>query len=468
MNCEEVKKRIELHVLGESNVAEGLEIEAHLTDCCECSAMDAEYRALVADLKQSAAVRPGDAEFERKLLLSLEHQIGKTTPHAPARRTIRLGWAAMAAAACLLVGLIVQQLWVHLGLYATSGSVESAGAIQSSIPSYSIAADARAAPASPADNIAVRGHYIYALLDDGLGANVAAIDSLTGRQKWRSDVESFGHITVDQTHLFCLAPGENGGLDLVGVDLVDGRTTWRYRGKTSEPLHGMCTPIVLPGERLCWTTDATIHMLSSTDGGLLWKRTIGGENLLSAAAAVGGDLYVAGIRGLYCLDVASGAPLWESRYDFRVSPWARPLVAASDGEICAGLRTPRGRSKLFCMSLTDGRTTWTKTIWPVSHLCMAGHRLFVRGQGVQALDATNGRSLWSFASEGCSPLTCADGRIWFVDSTDRGHLVALYEQTGRKTLDVTGIRSCNAFIAMDGKGYVKTQDGAIHVVLLNG
>jgi outer membrane protein assembly factor BamB len=468
MNCEEVKKRIELHVLGESSEAEGLEIAAHLADCRECSAMDAEYRELVADLKQSAGVRPPGTDFEQKLLLSVEQEIREMTPDIPAWHAVHLGWVAVAAAACLLVSLILRQLWIHPDVHATSGSVESAGAVQSSIPSYSIAADARAAPASPADNIAVRGHYVYVLLDDGMGANVAAIDSLTGRQKWRSGVESFGHITVDQTHLFCLAPGEKGGLDLVGIDLVDGRTLWRYRGKTSDPLHGMCAPVVLSRERVCWTTDATIHVLRSTDGGVLWTHTIGGENLLSAATAVGDDLYVAGISGLYCLDAASGEPLWQSQYNFRVSHWVRPLVAACNDAICVGLRTPRGRSKLFCMSLADRRTIWTKTVSPVSHLCIAGHRLFLRGQSVQALDITDGESLWSFASEGCSPLTCANGRIWFVDSTDQGHLVALYERTGRKTLDLTGIRSCNAFIELDGKGYVKTQDGAIHVVLLKG
>jgi outer membrane protein assembly factor BamB len=102
----------------------------------------------------------------------------------------------------------------------------------------------------------------------------------------------------------------------------------------------------------------------------------------------------------------------------------------------------------------------------ISQLCIGGNRLFLRNQGVQALDMKNGKSLWSFESTGCSPLTYADSRIWFVDANNKGHLVALHENNGKKTLDLRGIRSCNAFIERDGKGYVKTHDGAIHVVLL--
>jgi len=50
--------------------------------------------------------------------------------------------------------------------------------------------------------------------------------------------------------------------------------------------------------------------------------------------------------------------------------------------------------------------------------------------------------------------------------------VGLFAPGGRATADrvdvwhLTGIRSCNAFVEQDGKGYLKTHDGAIHVVLL--
>ena len=466
MNCEEVRNLIELYVLGELSEKEHLKIEAHLLDCSECSAVDAEYRQIVNEIRQSTGTQLTEDKLERNILLSVENELKTIVTHTPARRKVNFGWITIAAVACLFVGLILRQLWIHLDADMTSDSVQISAAVQTKIPSYSISAGAKAVPTSPADNIVVQGRYIYLLLDDDLQVNVAAIDALTGRVKWRSDVASYGHMTSDEVRLFCLAPAETGGVDLVGVDRADGSVIWRYPGRMADALRGMCTPTVLPGQRICWTTSTTIHVLRSTNGEVLWMRTIPGENLLSAATMIGDNLYVAGINGLYCLSVSSGEQRWQSKYDFKVSRWVRPLIAACNERICVGLRLPNGRSRLFCMDLTDKSAIWIKTVQRLSYLCIVGNRLYLRGQGVQALDMTSGESLWSFASTGCSPLTYAEGKIWFVDTTDKGHLVALYERTGRKTLDLTGIRSCNAFIELDGKGYVKTHDGVIHVLLL--
>jgi len=466
MNCEEAKRRIEFHVLDALSETERLEVETHLAGCSRCSAIEAEYQQIVSGLRKSVNTRRPDIGFERQILQSVKDEIGGTVGHTQSYCT---GWfvrVAVAAAACLFVGLILQQSWPYLFGRIPWISTESPTSIQSNIPSYSISTEARAVPASSSDNIVVRGHYVYLLIDDGLGSNVAAIDSLTGRQKWRSKTRSIGHITVSQKHVFCLAAGSAGGLDLVGIDIDDGSTVWRYPQKTSDSPYGICAPTVLPGERICWTTNTAIHVLRSSDGEVVWTRTIPGETLMSAATAVSSNIYVAGITGLYCWDIASGERLWYSKYDVKVSRWARPLMDACDDRICVGLRLPSGQSRLLCMNLSDQKTIWTETMSGVSQLCIGGSRLFVRNQGVQALDMKSGESLWSFASTGCSPLTYADHRIWFVDANNRGHLVALYEHNGKKILDLTGIRSCNAFVERDGKGYVKTHDGAIHVVLL--
>jgi len=209
-------------------------------------------------------------------------------------------------------------------------------------------------------------------------------------------------------------------------------------------------------------------MLRSSDGKVLWTHEIPGEGLLSTPVAVGNGLYVAGTAGLYYLDIASGEQLWRAEYDFDVSHWVRPLLAVAQGQICVALRTVTGRSRLVHINSADRKAMWTKTVPQVSHLCIAGNRLYVRSQGVKALDMDNGKLLWSFASTGCSPVTCANSLVWFVDSSEQGRLIALDEHTGRTELDLTGIHSCNAFIELGDRGYVKTHDGSVRVILFEG
>jgi len=466
MNCEEIQEKIELYVLDALPVSEHTKIETHLADCHQCQALSAEYRQLVTDLQGARQAKPPKAELERSILQSVEQEIRRLTPNAADHRALRLGRFAIPAAACLLVGLTFWQVWLQRDDASAPDRAGLARRVESSLPSYSILADARAVPTSPADNLVVRGHYVYLLLDDGLQANVAAIDSLTGKEKWRSEVDTLGYVVADQMGLYCLAPGARGGLDLVGIDVVDGASKWRYPLPGYNLLHGICTPTTLPGDRICWTTNAEIHVLGSSDGEALWTYTIPGESLLSVATVDGDHLYVAGITGVYCFDTDLGTQLWRAQYEFPVSRWARPLALAHNGRICVGLRSPQGQSKLFCMDLTDQRTLWARTVSQISHLCIADNRVFLRSQGVQALNLADGECLWDFASTGCSPLTYTEGHIWFVDSADNGRLISLYERTGARISDLIGVRSCNAFIELDGRGYVKTHDGSIHVLLL--
>lgn len=466
MNCDEISEKIELYVLGGLSASEHAEIEAHLADCPRCQAVNAEYRQLVADLQRANEIEPPRLELQRNILRSVEQEIRQSAPNAAGPRSLRLARLAVPAAACLLAGLVYWQFWLQRDTISTPDLPGSTSPAESSLPSYSIPAEARAVPTSPADNMVVRGHYVYLLLDDGVQANVAAIDSLTGQEKWRSDVETLGYLIADQMGLYCLAPGRKGGLDLVGMDWVDGSTKWRFPQPDYNLLHGVCPPAVLPGGRICWTTNTDIHVLGSSDGQTLWTGAASDENLLSVATVEGTRLYVAGIAGLYCFDIASGTQLWQAQYGFPVSRWARPLAVAQNGRICVGLRSPQGQSKLFCLDLTNQRLLWTRAVAQISHLCIAGNRLFLRSGGVQALSLADGERLWDFASTGCSPLTYTEGHIWFVDSADSGRLISLYEQTGVRISDMLGIRSCNAFVEVDGKGYVKTHDGSIHVVLL--
>jgi outer membrane protein assembly factor BamB len=102
------------------------------------------------------------------------------------------------------------------------------------------------------------------------------------------------------------------------------------------------------------------------------------------------------------------------------------------------------------------------------HLLAAGQGVYLRGEGVLALDTGSGAELWSSAASGCGPLTLVDGLIHFADSGEPGRLVALDPHSGRTAWEVVGIRSCDAFTKIGSTGYIKTQDGIVHAIALGG
>jgi hypothetical protein len=47
-------------------------------------------------------------------------------------------------------------------------------------------------------------------------------------------------------------------------------------------------------------------------------------------------------------------------------------------------------------------------------------------------------------------------------------LVALNRYTGSKVWELAGMRSCNAFVKVNGTGFLKTHDGVIHAIIFKG
>ena len=65
------------------------------------------------------------------------------------------------------------------------------------------------------------------------------------------------------------------------------------------------------------------------------------------------------------------------------------------------------------------------------------------------LDAITGKPSWVRPVEG-------EGLLHFIDSGNRGRLLALDQHTGRKAWEMAGLRSRDAFLRVGGTGYLKT------------
>jgi len=189
---------------------------------------------------------------------------------------------------------------------------------------------------------------------------------------------------------------------------------------------------------------------------------------LSVPVLVNNEVYVANAGGLYCLNSATGDESWSLAYSGVKTGRDRPLLTATDAEVYASLHLGLAGSRLICMDLAEHRIRWSRDVPRVTHLYADGDRLYLRDQNVQALDRTTGQLLWTCAATGCNPVTYAEGLAYFVDSREQGRLVALDTYTGSKVWELGGMKSCNAFIKIDGTGYVKTLDGVIHAIAFKG
>jgi len=496
MDCARVNQKIELFVLGELPESERVAIKAHLATCPACKTAEDEYRSLVAEIKDSAQPDSPEAypqlvggfDFARRVRLAVKAEIRSAARRSRVRRTIAVTGSI---AACLLFAFVIRHAWVSSGskvgpAVAKNPSREPSGRARSALGAPPVLQaweyrGARSVPGLMADGLVVRGQNMYLLQEyDGL-TYVAAVDIKTGKQKWLSDIQSYGYLLADDSRVYCLAPSAagpaDGGLDpartfglvdLVALDAANGETLWRHPQQRPEPLRSPCRPTLLPTDRICWTTNTTIHVLGCADGKLLWTHSIPDGGLLSAASVADDGLYVANSIGLYCLNTATGR---ESRTvacdDIKSSP-DRPLLTAADGKIYVSLGLGFRASRLLCMELTGHKILWSKVVARVSHLHAVGDLLYLRDQNIRALDRATGQLLWTYPATGCNPVTYAEGLAYFVDSSHQGRLLALNGQTGSKVWELAGMRSCNAFIKVDGTGFLKTNDGVVHAVSFEG
>ncbi|KPK34280.1 MAG: hypothetical protein AMJ65_18525, partial [Phycisphaerae bacterium SG8_4] len=311
MDCAQVNRKIELLVLGDLPEAERAAIEEHLASCPACRIAHDEYRFLVAQIKGSA--RPDlvkcDFGFAREVRSTVKMEIRRAGYRSTAWRSIP---AVGSVAACLLFAFAGWDLWVSSGsrldLVLAEHRPLRSPVRASAAPSVLEAWQHRSAPSAPgstADAVVVRGGNMYVLQTHDGRNHVASLDTQTGEQKWLSDVQSCGYLLVEDSRVYCLAQSGAGRFDLVALDADDGKLLWRHREERADKLQSPCRASLLPGDRICWTADKTVHMLSRADGAPIWTRSIPDEGMLSAAVAVDDALYVANAFGLYCLDAAT-------------------------------------------------------------------------------------------------------------------------------------------------------------------
>jgi outer membrane protein assembly factor BamB len=344
-------------------------------------------------------------------------------------------------------------------------------------------------PVSLRNALVVRGETLYAPTEDDGPSHIVAMDARTGEVRWRSDVAGRGYLAADDGGVYFLASGPGGLTELVALDPRTGAVRWRYgpseagrsaaapgRSPAGEPLaRPFCRPAAIEGGRVAWTSGAAVHLLDASDGRPIWVRPLAGEGLVSAPAADGEGLLVASAGAVYRLALETGEVVWRRPLAGVAMPpapprlgEARPLVEAGGGRVFVAVRQRNNRDRLVALDPAREAELWALDLPPVFHLLARSGRLYVRGEGVLALDAPSGRRLWTRQAQGCGPTTVAEPIVYFVDTADRGRLVAAGAHDGRDVWQVPGVQSCEPMVLAGGMGFLKSSDGVLRAMALAG
>lgn len=452
MTCQDVRRQLGLWATGDVPPAERRRVETHLASCPACREAAEAYRAAVEQVRGSASPTTVRAGAPARL-----RSAGATALRAERRRIRRRRVVRLAAglAATVLLGVAVGYV-----VDALRGPATKAGP---ATERWRLAG-VEAARTSPAENVVVRGDRLYAVRRGPGGGSVVAIDAAAGEAVWEVPLARPSHVAADDDRVFCVAAGE-GGPVLVALKASDGRRAWRYGPRTGEVALRLSPPVPLDGGRVAWTVGPRVCVLEAATGRPAWTRALPASPL-SAVAAAGGDLLVAGCGALYGLDPSTGRERWRTAYREPLAPAVAPLLAVGGTRAyVAGAEGGVG-GRLVCVDGTSQRLVWTRRVPRPRHLLATAEGVYLRCEDVQALDEASGRPVWTCRADGCGPMTVTDGLIRFVDSGRDGRLVALDRRTGRTAWEMAGLRSCGAFVAAGDTGYVRTWDGVVHAIAL--
>lgn len=317
---------------------------------------------------------------------------------------------------------------------------------------------------------ALSADSIYAANADG---ELYRLQRDNGHQVWRVDTGFTITGGVGLGDGLVLVGGEKG--EVAAYD-EDGKLRWKVTA-SSEVLSA---PQAADGMVVVRTGDGHVAGLSEADGKRQWlyERSTPALIVRSHAGVVlsRGGVFAGFAAGkLAALDIRNGNVLWETTVSQprgnteleRISDITSPPVI-DDNRIC----TVSFQGRIGCFDLMRGNALWNRELSSDQGLAIQGKYIYVTdAEGkVQALDKTNGSSLWMNKQlefrKTTAPLALGD---LIVVGDFEGYLHALNADNGAMMarIDTDGSAIPAAPIEMDNGLLVQTQDGGLYSITLN-
>jgi outer membrane protein assembly factor BamB len=283
-----------------------------------------------------------------------------------------------------------------------------------------------------------------------------------GQERWRIDLlGSYLSPAVADDKLFVrVESGEQGYL--VALDLASGEPRWDYQfptvGSAYNNVGGHVTsPVVVDGLVIVGAAE-TMTALDVESGVVRW--TFAADEPITAAAAVTEDtVYFADFTHLYALTLESGAERWRFKLDAATLFFA-PIVAN-------GIVFTTSKNAIQAVDAQNGREVWSRTFqeFDVIPAAATDDQLYVKAVNqLWALDSASGEVRWNYATVNflSLPAVTAEELYLIVRSDNGSYLQALSRSDGKLVWQSEKLQLSNsAPVAAGNAIYVRTINGGI-------
>ncbi len=312
------------------------------------------------------------------------------------------------------------------------------------------------------------GDAVYATSREG---TLVRLDAASGRQRWRSAAGSPVSSGVGADADTVAVANEDG--EVTAFDAATGKVRWRAR-VSSEVL---APPAVGAELVLVRSLDNRVFAFDAKDGRRRWVYQRATASLILHApsgASISGDTAYAGFPGgkLVAIALSNGGQRWEATVSLprgsteleRVADVVG-LPAVQGREVCAVAY----QGRVACYEATSGRQLWGREMSSATGVSLDARYAYVSDDkgAVQALDRTNGQSVWKQDKLAYRSLTLPlpegqsivigdfEGFVHFL-SRESGAFVGRFETRGGAVRAVP--------LALPAGLLVQTEDGSLHAL----
>jgi len=445
-NCKDIRNEIELYVLDALDVDAHARVHRHLHSCPACQTLERRCRLLICAFGQQCKTSPVNTQALR------ERICGASRAHIRGlRQQNRFQYYALAAksvAAVFIAIFAVRCLWPD-----TVTLAEPSKTVWQKTDTMGTEHD-----------LAVRDGMVFFLQQQENGAFVTAAQADSGTVLWQSALPSLGYLETDRQQVYCVTRSGPRQIELAALDLKTGQTRWRFGPERGlYPLDRSWKPSSISPHRLCWIAGNRMYGINALTGNVEWQQCLERERRLSRAQVMRGKVFVAGKRSIYCLNGQNGMLNWQLDCQSTTDSKTHPLLGVGRRHLFVATDASSGQSRIQCINLRSRECCWDKTVPRVTQLqvCADSGQVYLRCQGVIALDQKTGTPRWQVEARGCGPMTVCDGLVCFVDQSREGHLVAVQRANGIMAWHVPGLHSGQAFLKAGNCGFLKTLDSTV-------
>jgi outer membrane protein assembly factor BamB len=260
------------------------------------------------------------------------------------------------------------------------------------------------------------------------GGEIAALDAATGSERWVLAVGAGVYGTPALAGELVVAGTDAG--ELVAIDIATGDQAWR-RSLDGGPV--VAPPLVADDLVLAATEGGRLVAVAPEDGAIQWSIDVGAA-VIRGPAYANGVVYVGTQDGwLIAIDVAGRAVRWRQQ----LGPGAAGSPAVADGRVYVGWggEVPDPQQRLVALDAAEGRLLWTFGTpgGERAHLGAVAHgRVYAAAEDgvLYALDARSGALAWNAELGGrLATLATVVGDVVYASSTE-GTIHALDARTG--------------------------------------